>query len=188
MVPVVQSNFYTYITPCSRILLEKPIRVQIIKHFSSSLWPEPCVHRRLSLDHILHQTVAVHILKFHFLNVHFNIILSSMPRCPKLSHSFRISGNCFVFISHISCMLRVHQSYPLWSGKCNNKWELYSLRSSSLWNIFHSHINCSLLGANILFNSVFSDILNLCYSLKVRDNISHPYVTIQFWIFLYLLS
>jgi polysaccharide pyruvyl transferase WcaK-like protein len=33
----------------------------------------------------------------------------------------------------------------------------------------------SLLGPNILLNILFSTTLSLCSSLKVRDQVSHPY-------------
>ncbi|PNF31822.1 hypothetical protein B7P43_G09339, partial [Cryptotermes secundus] len=38
----------------------------------------------------------------------------------------------------------------------------------------------SLFGSNILLNTFFSNTLSLCSSLKVRDQISHPYRTIFF--------
>jgi polysaccharide pyruvyl transferase WcaK-like protein len=43
----------------------------------------------------------------------------------------------------------------------------------------------SLLGPNIPFNTLFSDTLNTCSSLSVRDQVSHPYKKqekLQFWI------
>jgi polysaccharide pyruvyl transferase WcaK-like protein len=33
----------------------------------------------------------------------------------------------------------------------------------------------SPLGQNILFSTLFSNTLNLCSSLSVRDHVSHPY-------------
>jgi hypothetical protein len=52
----------------------------------------------------------------------------------------------------------------------------YRLWSSSLCN-FHHDPSSSLLGPNILLNSLFSKTLSLCSSLKVRDQVSHPYST-----------
>jgi hypothetical protein len=133
MIPVVPcisiqslNNFYKYITPWEAdyssdnqtflLLLRTPLL---------------CVHRRPSLDPILYQTDSVPFLKFHFLNVHFNIVLPSLSRPSKLSHWFGISENCFVLSSRILRMLDVHQSYRPWSGKSNNKWG-----TSSICNIF----------------------------------------------------
>jgi hypothetical protein len=53
--------------------------------------------------------------------------------------------------------------------------EEYRLWSSSLRNFFHDP-SSSLLGQNIL-NTQFSETLSLCSSLKVRDQVSHPYST-----------
>jgi hypothetical protein len=54
--------------------------------------------------------------------------------------------------------------------------EQYKLWSSSL----------SLLCPNILISTLFSNILNLCSSLNVRDQVSHPYKTCKI-IVLYIL-
>jgi hypothetical protein len=44
----------------------------------------------------------------------------------------------------------------------------------AVFSIIHLH---SLLGPNILLNSLFSKTLSLCSSLKVIDQVSHPYST-----------
>jgi hypothetical protein len=54
--------------------------------------------------------------------------------------------------------------------------EEYRLWSSSLRNFLHDP-SFPLLGPNILLNTVFSKTLCLCSSLKVRDQVSHPYRT-----------
>jgi hypothetical protein len=45
----------------------------------------------------------------------------------------------------------------------------------------------SLLGASILFSTLFSNTLSLCPSLDVRDQVSHPYKTTGKIIVLYIL-
>jgi hypothetical protein len=35
----------------------------------------------------------------------------------------------------------------------------------------------SLLGPNFLLSTLFSDALNLCYSLSIRNQVTHPYKT-----------
>jgi hypothetical protein len=52
--------------------------------------------------------------------------------------------------------------------------EEYRLWSSSLCNFLHDQ-SSSLLGPNILLNTLFLKTLSLCSSLKVRDQVSHPY-------------
>jgi len=55
--------------------------------------------------------------------------------------------------------------------------EAYKLRSSSLCSLIHSPTTSSLLGPNILLSNLFSNTLNLCFLLSVRDQVSHPYKT-----------
>jgi hypothetical protein len=53
----------------------------------------------------------------------------------------------------------------------------YKLRSSPLCNFLHSPVTSSLVGPNILLNTLFPNPLSLCSSLNVRDQVSHPYNT-----------
>jgi hypothetical protein len=48
--------------------------------------------------------------------------------------------------------------------------EEYKLQSSSLCSFLHSHLNSSFLGPDILLRTLFSNTLNLCSSLNVRDH------------------
>ena len=57
--------------------------------------------------------------------------------------------------------------------------EEYRSLSCSLCSFLHSLVTSSLLGPNILLNSLFSNTLSLCSSLSVRDQVSHPYKTRQ---------
>jgi len=59
--------------------------------------------------------------------------------------------------------------------------------SSSLCSFLHSPVTSSLLGPNILLNTLFSDTLSLRSSLNVRDQVLHPYKTIGRIIVLYIL-
>jgi hypothetical protein len=54
--------------------------------------------------------------------------------------------------------------------------EEYRLWSSSLCSFLH-HPSSFLLGPNILLNALLSKILSVCSSLKVREQLSHPYST-----------
>jgi len=53
--------------------------------------------------------------------------------------------------------------------------EEYSLFSSSLCSFLHSPLHSSLLGPNILLNTLFSNTLSLRFFLNVGDQVSHPY-------------
>jgi hypothetical protein len=48
-------------------------------------------------------------------------------------------------------------------------------------------VTSSLFGPNILLSTLVSNTLNLCYSIKVRDQDSHPYKTTGKIIVLYTL-
>ena len=60
--------------------------------------------------------------------------------------------------------------------------EEYKSFSSSLCNFLHS-----LLGPNILLNTIFSNTLSFLSSRNVRDQVSHPYKTTGKIIVLYIL-
>ena len=55
--------------------------------------------------------------------------------------------------------------------------EDYKSFSSSLCNLLHSPVTSSLLGPNILLNTMFSNTLSFLSSLNVSDQVSHPYKT-----------
>src|SRR5215510_1238223 len=64
--------------------------------------------------------------------------------------------------------------------------EEYRSFSSSVCDFLHSPVTSSLLGPNTL-NTLFSNILGLCFSLNVSDQVSHPYKTTGKIIVLYIL-
>jgi len=55
--------------------------------------------------------------------------------------------------------------------------EQYRSFGSSLCSFLHSPVTSSLLGPNILLNTLFSNTLSLRSSLNVSDQVSHPYKT-----------
>ena len=65
--------------------------------------------------------------------------------------------------------------------------EQYKIFSSSLCNLLHSPVTSSLLGPNILLNTLFSDTLSFLSSCNVSDQISHPYKTTGKIVVLYIL-
>jgi len=64
--------------------------------------------------------------------------------------------------------------------------EKYKSFSSSLCNLLHSPVTPSLLGPNILLNTLFSNTLSFLSSRNVNDQVSHPYKTIGKIIVLYI--
>jgi len=55
--------------------------------------------------------------------------------------------------------------------------EEYKSFSSSLCNLLHSPVTSSLLGPNILLNTMFSNTLSFLSFRSVSDQVSHPYKT-----------
>jgi hypothetical protein len=49
--------------------------------------------------------------------------------------------------------------------------------SFSLSNILLSYINSSRIGPQIFLNALLINTPSLCFSLSVRDQVSHPYIT-----------
>ena len=52
--------------------------------------------------------------------------------------------------------------------------EQYRPFNSSLWNLLHYPVTSSLLGPNILLNTMFSNTLSFLSSRNVSDQVSHP--------------
>ena len=65
--------------------------------------------------------------------------------------------------------------------------EDYKSFSSSLCNLLHSSITSSLLGPNIVLNTIFSYTLSFLSSHNVNNQVSHPYKTTGKIIVLYIL-
>jgi hypothetical protein len=74
--------------------------------------------------------------------------------------------------------------HPLWLDHSNYVWRRVQVMTLL---IMQSPITSSLLGPNILLSTLFSNTLNLCSSLNVRDQVSHPYRTTGKIIVLYIL-
>ena len=55
--------------------------------------------------------------------------------------------------------------------------EEYRSFSSSLCSLLHYPVTSSLLGPNILLNTMFSNTLSFLYPRNVSDQVSHPYKT-----------
>ena len=64
--------------------------------------------------------------------------------------------------------------------------EQYKSFSSSLCSLLHSPVTSSLLGPNILLNTMFSNTPSFLSSRSVSDQVSHPYKTTGRIIVLYI--
>ena len=137
---------------------------------------------------ILGQHNPVHIPTFHLLEILPNIIHPSMLRSPQWSLSLRfphqdpIRPPLLPHTRHMPCPSHISRFYHR-----TILGEEYKSLSSLLCSLLHSPVTSSLLGPNILLNTIFSNTISFLSSLNVSDQASHPYKTTGKIIVLYIL-
>ena len=146
-------------------------------------------HKRPPPFPILGPPNPVHIPTFHLLEIRPNIIHPSTPRSPQcglLPSGFPTK----TLYTHLSSPIRATCPAHLILLDFITRTilgEEYRSFSSSLCNLLHSPVTSSLLGSNILLNTMFSTTISFLSSRNVSDQVSHPYKTTGKIIFLYIL-
>jgi hypothetical protein len=97
-----------------------------------------------------------HNALYSFFQISFNVTLPSS--FSKRSHHNHV---CVFLLSH-ACHMS-HPSHLSWISHPNNIW-----REAHNMKLFLFYSPCSFL------NTLFSNIISLCFSLSVGDQVSHP--------------
>ena len=121
-------------------------------------------HKRLPPVPILGQPNPVHIPTSHLLEIHPNIFRPSTSRSPQWSPSFRFPHQDPTHPPLAHLILLDFITHTILG-------EEYRSFSSSICSLLHSPVTLSLLGPNILLNTIFSDTLSFLSRLNVSDQI-----------------
>jgi hypothetical protein len=119
----------------------------------------------------------VHTFPPYFHKIRSNIILAFTPRSFEWSLTLMLSDQNFICISSMLATCPTHHILLdlmtlIILGQAYKSWRL------SLCNVLQPLSISSFLGPNICLSSLFLNILSLCSSLSLRDQVSHPYKTI----------
>ena len=109
----------------------------------------------------------------HFLKIHLNIILPSIPVSQVISFPQVPPRKPCTHLFSPHSMCPAHSILDLITriifGEGYRSW------SSSVCSFLQLPVTSSLLGPNILHNTLFSNTASLCFSISVSDQVSHPY-------------
>jgi len=146
-------------------------------------------HKRPPLVPILGQPSPVHIPTTHLLEIHPNIIHPFTPRSPQWSLSFRFPHQDPI---HTPLLTHTrHMPSPSHSSRFyhphNIGWGVHIMELLVMQSLLHSPVTSSLIGPNILLNTMFSNTLNYVSSRNISDQVSHSYKTTEKIIVLYFL-
>jgi len=177
---VLGCNSWIYLlTSCSRVL-EQLTGFLLAKKFPAFYGSQRFITALMCPPHlsVLIQFDPVHTPISHFLKIHLNIILLFTPGSSKWSLSLRFPTKTLYMplLSPICATCPAHLILPHFITQTVLGEEYRSL-TSSLCSFLHSLVTSSLLGPNILLNTLLSNTRTLRSSLNVSDQVSHPYKT-----------
>jgi len=181
----------TYLlTSWSRVLSEKLTCFNLVKKFSAFYGTRNFITSFTLARHLsLSWSISIQSIPPHPTSWRSILVLHSHLSWVSHAVSFpQVSQPNFVYVSllpHTCCMPAHLILLDFITRKILS--EEYKSFSSSLCRFLHSLVTSSLLGTNVLLNTLFSNSLSLRSSLSVSDHVSHPHKTTGKIIFLYIL-
>ena len=174
---------HTYLlTPWCRLLLEKLTGLQLLKKFPAFHGTRRFITALTSVRHLsLSWASPIQSIYPHPTSCRSILILSTHLRLGLPSGLF---PSCFptkTLYTHLSSPIRATCPAHLILLDFITRTilgEQYKSFSSSLCNLLHSPVSSSLLGPNILLNTMFSNTLSFLSSRNVKDQASHTEVEI----------
>ena len=138
------------------------------------------IHKRPPPVPIRSQINPMHASSSLFLNIHFNIILLSLPTSYKWSLSPRYHHQNFVCISPIPHTCCTCATCHIFLGFITQIIfdDEYRSYSSSLCSLLHCPVTSFFLEPDVFLSTLFSNTPSLCSSLNVRQQIidSYPFL------------
>ena len=176
---------YATLTPWSRVHIEK-----LIKKFPAFYGTRRFITIFTSVRHLsLSWARSIQYIPPHPTSLRFILILSSHLRlglpCGLFPSGFPTKTLYTPLVSPHTCYFPC-PSYSRFDHPHNIEWGVQIIKFL-LRSFLHSTVISSLLGPNILLNTLFSNTLSLRCSLSVSDQVSHPYKTTCKIIVLYIL-
>ena len=171
----------TLLAPWCRVLLEKLSGLQLVKKFHAFHGTRRFITALTSVRHVsLSWASPIHSIYPHPPSWRSILILSTHLRLGLPSGLLPSGFPTKTLYTTLSSPIRATCSAHLILLDFITRTilgEQYKPFSSSLCNLLHSPVTSSLLGPNILLNTIFSNTLSFLSSCNVSDQLSHPYTT-----------
>ena len=186
------TTILTYVlTPWCRVLLEKLTGLQQVKKFPAFHGTRTFITAFTSIRHLsLSWASPIQSIYSHPTSWRSILILSTHLRLGLVRGIFPSGFPTKTLYTPLSSPIRatcLAQLILLDFITRTILGEGYRSFRSSLCNLLHSPVTSSLLGPNILLNTIFSNTVSFLSSLNVSDQVSHPYKTTGKIIVLYIL-